>query len=78
MEPFTCGKVSRFARARYLADFPGATPDQFRRVHGGYMMYAWASCIDRARAMGRGWAHGGGDQVHPFDLLRSLPDGIGG
>jgi hypothetical protein len=69
MEPCTSGKVSRFARSRYLADFPGATPDQFRRIKGGYMMYGYASCIDRARAMGRGWTRGGGDTVHAFDML---------
>jgi hypothetical protein len=54
MESFTCGKVSRFARDRYLERGIGIAPGIFRRIRGGYMMYAWASQIDMARAMGRG------------------------
>ena len=73
MEQFTTGKVSAAARRCYLADYPGATPDQFKRIRGGYIMAAWASQIDRARAMGRGWRAGGKLAAHAFDLLHSLP-----
>jgi hypothetical protein len=71
MEAFTYGKVSAAARRAYLdshCDFPA---DHFEPIRGGYMMFAWESEIEMARAMGRGTRTGRGQEIHHFDRRAS-------
>ncbi len=68
-EPFTNGKVSAAARRAVLEQVPQVIgADAFRKIRGGWMMYAWQSQIGMARAYGRGVASGQGRPVHPFDV----------
>jgi hypothetical protein len=68
-ERFTSGRVSPAARKTYLRSHPSFSPESFTRVRGGYIMHAWESQIDFARAGGRGYHIGSGEPVHPFDAV---------
>lgn len=70
-EAFTSGLVSDMARRSYVEDHPGMVEAfSATRVGGrrGWVMRAYLSQINYARACGRGVASGRGVPIHPFDL----------